>query len=79
MLSGMARVDEVFQPAVEIFYLKDCSHKDIADMLNVAVGEVKSRSSGESCCRIALWQHAVAQSGAKVALASRNYSAIAES
>jgi len=42
-LSALARVDEVYQSAVALFYLEDCSYKDIAAILDVPVGTVKSR------------------------------------
>ena len=42
-LSALARVDEVFQAAVALFYLDDCSYKDIAAILGVPIGTVKSR------------------------------------
>jgi RNA polymerase sigma-70 factor (ECF subfamily) len=43
VLSALAKVDELFQPAVALFYLEDCSHKDIAAILEVPIGTVKSR------------------------------------
>jgi RNA polymerase sigma-70 factor (ECF subfamily) len=43
VLSALAKVDELFQPAVALFYLEDCSYKDIAAILEVPVGTVKSR------------------------------------
>jgi RNA polymerase sigma-70 factor (ECF subfamily) len=43
VLSALAKVDEVFQPALALFYLEDCSYKDIAEFLQVPVGTVKSR------------------------------------
>jgi RNA polymerase sigma-70 factor, ECF subfamily len=43
VLSALAKVDEVFQPALALFYLEDCSYKDIAELLQVPVGTVKSR------------------------------------
>jgi len=43
VLSALARVDEIFQAAVALFYLEDCSYKDIAVVLEVPVGTVKSR------------------------------------
>ena len=43
MLSAMAKVDKVFRPAIALFYLEDCSYKDIAEILEVPVGTVKSR------------------------------------
>jgi RNA polymerase sigma-70 factor, ECF subfamily len=43
VLSALARVDEVYQAAVALFYLDDCSYKEIAEILAVPVGTVKSR------------------------------------
>jgi RNA polymerase sigma factor (sigma-70 family) len=43
VLSALAKVDEHFQPAVALFYLEDCSYRDIADILEVPLGTVKSR------------------------------------
>jgi RNA polymerase sigma-70 factor, ECF subfamily len=43
VLTALARVDEVYQAAVALFYLEDCSYKDIAAVLEVPVGTVKSR------------------------------------
>jgi RNA polymerase sigma factor (sigma-70 family) len=42
-LSALALVDEVYQAAVALFYLDDCSYKDVALILEVPVGTVKSR------------------------------------
>src|ERR1041385_784821 len=43
VLTALAEVDEVFQPAVALFYLEDRSYKDIAAILEVPIGTVKSR------------------------------------
>ena len=43
VLPALARVDEVYQAAVALFYLEDYSYKDIAAILDVPVGTVKSR------------------------------------
>jgi RNA polymerase sigma-70 factor (ECF subfamily) len=43
VLDALARVDEVFQPAVSLFYLEDYSYKQIAEILDVPVGTIKSR------------------------------------
>lgn len=44
-LAALSGVDEVYQAAVALFYLEDYSHKEIAGILEVAVGTVKSRIS----------------------------------
>jgi RNA polymerase sigma-70 factor (ECF subfamily) len=43
VLSALAKVDDVFQAAVTLFYLEDYSYKDIAEVLEVPIGTVKSR------------------------------------
>jgi RNA polymerase sigma-70 factor, ECF subfamily len=43
VLSALARVDEVYRAAVALFYLDDCPYKEIAEILAVPVGTVKSR------------------------------------
>jgi RNA polymerase sigma-70 factor (ECF subfamily) len=43
VLSALAEVDDVYQAPVALFYLKDCSYKDIAEVLDVPMGTVKSR------------------------------------
>lgn len=43
VLRSLAKVDEVFQAPVALFYLEDCSYKDIAEILAVPMGTVKSR------------------------------------
>ena len=45
VLRALAQVDEVYQGAVALFYLEDCSYKEIAEILEVAEGTVKSRIS----------------------------------
>ena len=42
-LSALARIDEVYQGAVALFYLEEVSYKEIALILEVPVGTVKSR------------------------------------
>ena len=42
-LRALARVDRVYQSAVALFYLEDWSYKEIAAILEVPVGTVKSR------------------------------------
>jgi len=43
VLSALARVDQIYQAAVALYYLEDCSYKDIAAILEVPLGTVKSR------------------------------------
>jgi len=43
VLSALAQVDEVYQAPIALFYLEDCSYKEIADILVVPIGTVKSR------------------------------------
>jgi RNA polymerase sigma-70 factor (ECF subfamily) len=43
VLGALARVDEIFQAPVALFYLEDCSYNEIADILGVPLGTVKSR------------------------------------
>jgi RNA polymerase sigma factor (sigma-70 family) len=43
VLSALAKVDEIYQAAVALFYLDDCPYKDIALILEVPIGTVKSR------------------------------------
>jgi RNA polymerase sigma-70 factor (ECF subfamily) len=43
VLPALAKVDEVYQAAVALFYLEDYAYKDIAVVLDVPVGTVKSR------------------------------------
>jgi RNA polymerase sigma-70 factor, ECF subfamily len=43
VLSALALVDEGYQAAVALFYLDDCSYNEIAEILAVPVGTVKSR------------------------------------
>lgn len=43
VLFALAKVDQVYQAAVALFYLEDCSYKDIAAVLEIPVGTVKSR------------------------------------
>ena len=43
VLQSLAKVDEVYQAAVALFYLEGCAYKEIADMLEVPLGTVKSR------------------------------------
>ena len=43
VLEALRQVDEIYQAPVALFYLDDCTYKDIADMLDVPLGTVKSR------------------------------------
>jgi RNA polymerase sigma-70 factor (ECF subfamily) len=43
VLPALAKVDEIYQAAVALFYLEDWSYKEIATILDVPVGTVKSR------------------------------------
>ena len=43
VLNALAQVDEVYQPAVALFYLQDSSYVEIARILQIPLGTVKSR------------------------------------
>ena len=43
LLAALAQLDEVYQSPVVLFYLQDCSYNEIADVLAVPLGTVKSR------------------------------------
>jgi RNA polymerase sigma-70 factor (ECF subfamily) len=43
VLVALAGVDEIYRGAVALFYLDDCSYKDIAAVLEVPIGTVRSR------------------------------------
>jgi RNA polymerase sigma-70 factor (ECF subfamily) len=45
ILATLARVEESFQAPVALFYLQDCSYKEIAEILKLPLGTVKSRIS----------------------------------
>jgi RNA polymerase sigma-70 factor (ECF subfamily) len=42
-LDALNHVDEIFQAPVALFYLQDCSYNEIAEILDVPLGTVKSR------------------------------------
>jgi DNA-directed RNA polymerase specialized sigma24 family protein len=43
VLPALAKVDQSYQAAVALFYLEDYAYKDIAEILSVPIGTVKSR------------------------------------
>ena len=43
VVEALRQVDEVYQAPVALFYLQDCSYKEIAAILDVPMGTVKSR------------------------------------
>ena len=43
VLPALAKVDDVYQAALALYYLEDHSYKDIAVVLDVPIGTVKSR------------------------------------
>lgn len=43
VLDALARLDEIYQAPVALFYLQDCSYNEIAEILAVPLGTVKSR------------------------------------
>ena len=43
MLEALAGLDEIYQAPVALFYLQDCSYNEIAEILDVPLGTVKSR------------------------------------
>lgn len=45
VVAALGRVDETYQAPVALFYLQDCSYKEIADILEIPMGTVKSRIS----------------------------------
>ena len=45
VLQSLARLDETFQAPVALFYLEEHSYKEIAEILEIPLGTVKSRIS----------------------------------
>jgi RNA polymerase sigma-70 factor (ECF subfamily) len=45
VLAALSRIDVVYQAPVALFYLDDSSYKEIAEILKVPIGTVKSRIS----------------------------------
>jgi len=43
VVAALARLDEIYQAPVALFYLQDCSYNEIAEILQVPLGTVKSR------------------------------------
>jgi RNA polymerase sigma-70 factor (ECF subfamily) len=43
VLAALTEVDGVYQAAVALFYLQDCSYNEMAEILGVPLGTVKSR------------------------------------
>jgi RNA polymerase sigma-70 factor (ECF subfamily) len=43
VLQALSHVDDIYQAPVALFYLEDHSYKEIAEILNVPMGTVKSR------------------------------------
>ena len=43
MLEALSQIDETFRAPLALFYLDDCPYKQIAQVLNVPLGTVKSR------------------------------------
>ena len=43
VLEALAGLDEIYQAPVALFYLQDCSYNEIAEILDVPLGTVKSR------------------------------------
>jgi RNA polymerase sigma factor (sigma-70 family) len=43
VMHGLAQVDDVYRAPLSLFYVKDCSYKEIAEILEIPMGTVKSR------------------------------------
>lgn len=42
-IDALGQVDEIYQAPVALFYLEDCSYKEIAEIIGAPIGTVKSR------------------------------------
>ena len=45
VISSLGKLDEIHQAAVALFYLEDFSYREIAAVLEIPIGTVKSRLS----------------------------------
>lgn len=45
VVRALGKVDDIYQAPVALFYLEDCAYKDIAEILGIPMGTVKSRIS----------------------------------
>ena len=43
VLEALSQIDEIYQAPVALFYLEDCPYKEIAEILDIPIGTVKSR------------------------------------
>ncbi len=43
LVAALAKLDEIYQAPVALFYLQECSYLEIAEVLEVPMGTVKSR------------------------------------
>src|SRR5689334_1485547 len=43
VLNALSQLDEIYQAPVALFYLEDCPYKEIAEVLDIPIGTVKSR------------------------------------
>jgi RNA polymerase sigma-70 factor (ECF subfamily) len=58
VLQALCEVEEPFRAPVTLFYLKQFSYQEIADMLNIPIGTVMSRlSRGKALLRQRLRVH----------------------
>jgi RNA polymerase sigma-70 factor (ECF subfamily) len=45
LMNAFSQIDPLYQAAVALFYLEDYAYREIADILDVPIGTVKSRIS----------------------------------